>query len=187
MNKKFCINCRFSKKSKCLIYGELRNKVKKHIDLLILGEAPGATEEKLNKVFVGKSGRLLRYVLQQNLNPEITYFITNCLECRPTNNQTPNLLDLKNCKHKLLNKINLFRPKIILTLGKTALYNILKVEILSFTKIILNNQYSIVKIEDKNIIIVPNFHPAYLLYSKNQHMETFILKIKIINKLLLKF
>lgn len=185
----FCNNCRFITNNKRCIYGEFYNNNNGIIDVIILGEAPGREEEKQSRVFVGKSGQLLKMMLRDHLNHNISCFITNCLECRPVNNNTPSSIDLLNCKQKLWSKIKAFQPKIILTLGKTAFINILNLkQCLNFSKIVFSNEFPIIDTKDYKIIVIPNFHPAYLLYN-NHHInkQIFINKIKIINTILLQF
>lgn len=90
-------------------------------DVMIVGEAPGATEEELGRPFVGRSGQLLNKALAAaGLAREDTY-ITNVYKLRPPNNRTPTVSELVDGMEVLAWELEKVQPKFVLLLGKTAL------------------------------------------------------------------
>lgn len=126
-------------------------------ELMLIGEAPGEEEDKQGKPFVGRSGQLLNKALNYvHINRENIY-ITNVVKCRPPNNRAPLPEEIKICKHLLLDKqIKIIQPKIIVTLGSIAT-NAMLGEPTQITKI----HGSLISKDD--FIIIPIFHPAYVL------------------------
>ncbi|AWR94617.1 type-4 uracil-DNA glycosylase [Acidianus brierleyi] len=132
--------------------------------VLFVGEAPGATEDKMGRPFVGSAGKLLDELLKSiGLDREKVY-ITNLVKCRPPNNRDPESDEISSCSPYLETQISLINPKIIVTLGKySTIYMLKKVNI---------NVTSISKVRGKfyewnNILIFPTYHPAAALYNPN--------------------
>jgi uracil-DNA glycosylase len=126
-------------------------------ELMFIGEAPGEEEDKQGKPFVGRSGQLLNKALNYvKINREDVY-ITNVVKCRPPNNRAPLPEEIKICKSLFLEKqIKIIQPKIIATLGSIAT-NAMLGEAIQITKIHGN------VIHKDNLIIIPIYHPAYVL------------------------
>jgi uracil-DNA glycosylase family 4 len=121
--------------------------------VIIVGEAPGAGEEKTGKPFMGKSGQLLRAEL---LKVGLTnVFITNTVHCRPPKNRAPTPTELKACRKYLDAEIDEIKPKAILTLGAVAMKAITK------RAGITENHGRITEKDD--VIHMATFHPAYAL------------------------
>lgn len=98
-------------------------------DILIIGEGPGANEDKLGRPFVGRAGKLLDEVLgNYGLSREQGVFIANIVKCRPPNNRVPKKLEVNTCIPYLEKQIELLNPKIILLLGLTAVKSFLGIE-----------------------------------------------------------
>ena len=90
-------------------------------NILIIGEGPGANEDKQGRPFVGRGGKLLDEVLSKYaLNRESGVFIANIVKCRPPNNRVPKKDEVNTCIPYLEKQIQLINPKIILLLGLTA-------------------------------------------------------------------
>ncbi len=125
--------------------------------IMIIGEAPGREESEQGKPFVGRSGKLLSTLLQKaQINREELY-ITNVVKYRPKNNKTPTRLECTEWANIFLKKeIEIVSPRVILTLGTSATKTLLG-ESINITK----EEGSMHHYEDK--IIIPTFHPAYLL------------------------
>ena len=92
--------------------------------VLIVGEAPGAEEDRLGQPFVGRAGKLLNELLETAGIDRGDVFITNCVKCRPPKNRNPNASELKTCRKWLDRQINLLKPKLIIVLGRVALKNL---------------------------------------------------------------
>jgi uracil-DNA glycosylase len=92
-----------------------------HAEIMFIGEAPGAEEDKQGKPFVGAAGKFLNEMLGLlNLNRE-DVFIANVLKCRPPANRDPLPEEVEVCWPWLLEQINIIKPKLIVTLGRHAM------------------------------------------------------------------
>lgn len=132
-------------------------------DVLLLGEAPGAEEDKQGLPFVGQSGQLLDKVLSSVDLDRTKVYITNIVPWRPPGNRTPSNQEVTMFRPYVLKHISLVNPKIVVCLGSTA------------TKALLQTSEGITKlrgrwtsIEGISAKILPTFHPAYLLRSPSQ-------------------
>ncbi len=129
--------------------------------LMFIGEGPGAEEDEQGKPFVGAAGRLLDLLLTGcGLEPDV-FHICNIVKCRPPQNRVPTPEEAKACKPLLARQFRLVRPKIIVLLGATAY------------KYFTGNTDGISKIrgewiEKSGYLIMPTFHPAYILRNNNE-------------------
>ncbi len=95
-------------------------------DILVVGEGPGADEDKQGEPFVGRAGKLLNDILKAiNFKREEVY-IANIVKCRPPGNRTPLIEEMDSCFPYLSKQIELIKPKLILALGLTAAQGLLK-------------------------------------------------------------
>jgi uracil-DNA glycosylase family 4 len=130
--------------------------------ILVIGEAPGAEEDKLNKQFIGKSGQFLRERFAENgFDFEEDCWITNAIICRPPKNKTPITAQINYCRYNLQKTIKILNPEKIITFGSVPLQGLIgdKISVTNFTK------WTGWQIPDQDYecYIFPNFHPAYLL------------------------
>lgn len=124
---------------------------------MFVGEAPGENEDIQGLPFVGKSGELLnKMICAMNLDTTNDAYICNVVKCRPPANRNPDPKEIQQCNNFLLSQINLVKPKIIVTLGRFAIQSILNT-----TAAINQLRGKIYKFN--NIVVVPTFHPSYLL------------------------
>lgn len=132
-------------------------------DLLFIGEAPGKEEDLQGRPFVGRSGQLLNRALALVGIERSSVYITNIVKCRPPNNRAPLPVESNTCIDILLSKqLKIIRPRVICTLGSVAL-NSLLCTTLSISKV----RGSRMKYED-GIILIPTYHPAYILRNQTQ-------------------
>lgn len=98
-------------------------------NVFIIGEGPGAKEDRQGRPFVGPSGMLLVQLLKvAGLNRQDVY-ITSCVKCRPPNNRTPRTIELDTCQENWLNRqLDLVNPKVVVLLGKVAISQVLREE-----------------------------------------------------------
>ena len=131
-----------------------------HAEWLIIGEAPGADEDRQGEPFVGRAGKLLNSMLLAMGLPREQVFIANILKCRPPDNRDPKPEEVVACESYLRQQINLIKPKIILAVGRIAAQNLLKLE----TPIgkMRGNLY---QYPDSDLPVIVTYHPAYLLRS----------------------
>ncbi len=136
-------------------------------DWLIIGEAPGAEEDRQGEPFIGRAGQLLNSMLMAVSLRREQVFIANILKCRPPNNRDPHPEEVISCEPYLQRQIELIKPKIILCVGRIAAQNLLKVE----TPIgkMRGKKYFYEPLE---IPVVVTYHPAYLLRSPTQKSKS---------------
>ena len=94
-------------------------------DIVFVGEAPGADEDKQGLPFVGRGGKLLdKWINQLNIDKE-PYYIMNALKCRPPENRDPLPEEKKNCRDFFVNQLKILNPKIICALGRHGFGNLI--------------------------------------------------------------
>lgn len=129
-------------------------------DLMFIGEAPGAEEDRRGLPFVGRAGGLLNDLLGEIGLDRESVFIANTLMCRPPGNRDPQPVELDSCRPYLLEKVRLIEPKVIVTLGNFA------------TKLITGDQTGITKVRgrpqthqlgERTVRVFPILHPAAAL------------------------
>lgn len=123
--------------------------------VMVIGEAPGATEDREGTPFAGDAGRKLRDLLgQAGLSPQSCY-LTNAVKCRPPKNRAPRLGEIRACASFLRAELQEVRPAYLVLLGNTALQAVLG------RKGITNERGRLVCWEGKQVL--PTFHPAAVL------------------------
>ncbi len=129
-------------------------------DVLVVGEGPGAEEDKQGEPFVGRAGKLLNDILKAINFERNEVYIANIVKCRPPGNRTPAAEEMDSCFPYLNRQIELIKPKLILALGLTAAQGLLK------KKDSLTNMRGKV-FEYKGIKTMVTYHPAALLRNPN--------------------
>jgi len=130
---------------------------------LIIGEAPGAEEDRRGEPFVGRAGQLLNAMLAAIGLARESVYIANILKCRPPNNRDPQPAEVAACGGFLRRQIALVAPRVILAVGRVAAQNLLGVE----TPIGRMRGQEYVYAET-GIPVVVTYHPAYLLRSPGE-------------------
>lgn len=130
---------------------------------LIIGEAPGADEDRLGEPFVGRAGQLLTSMLRAVGLAREEVFIANILKCRPPNNRDPQADEVRNCASYLRQQIEFIKPRIILVVGRIAAQSLLNTD----TPIGKMRGQKFIY-QDTDIPVVATYHPAYLLRSPQQ-------------------
>jgi len=144
----------------------------KDASIMVIGEAPGADEDRIGKPFVGLSGKLLDFMFKiigycrsKNL------YITNMLPWRPPNNRAPTNQELEMCLPFVEKHIALIKPKILVLVGGTSSKTLLRTN-LGITRL----RGKLFKYKntflDSSITALPIYHPAYLLRSPNKKKES---------------
>ena len=135
-------------------------------DVMIIGEAPGADEDRIGKPFVGRSGQLLNKMLAAISLKREDCYITNVLPWRPPGNRTPTDSEVAVCLPFLEKQIELVNPQIILLLGASAAAAVLKVN--EGISALRGHLLSYKMANGEQISVIASFHPAYLLRSGSQ-------------------
>ena len=134
-------------------------------ELMFVGEAPGAEEDRQGLPFVGRAGGLLNELLAAIGLSREDVFIANTVKCRPPGNRDPQPIELEACRPYLDRQIELIEPKVIATLGNFA------------TKLLTGHQAGITRVHGKPqthrlgeriVRVFPIFHPAAILRNPNQ-------------------
>lgn len=141
--------------------------------LMIVGEAPGQTEDKLALPFIGDSGKLLQNMLASiQIDPELDCYVCNVVKCRPPDNRQPSAKEASKCFGYLAHQIAETKPLLILALGATSAKFLIDERPFSISKhrgrfypiskkfeLIITANYN----ENYNLQVIPTFHPSLLL------------------------
>ena len=130
-------------------------------DWMIIGEAPGAEEDRRGEPFVGRAGKLLDEMLRAVGRSRDRVFIANILKCRPPNNRDPKAEESAACRGYLQRQIELIEPKIILAVGRIAAQLLLETD-----EPVGRLRGSRHQLGDTPLVVT--YHPAYLLRSPSQ-------------------
>lgn len=136
-------------------------------DWMLIGEAPGAEEDRRGEPFVGRAGKLLDSMLKALGLDRQQVFIANILKCRPPNNRDPRPEEVLACGNYLNQQINTVKPRLILALGRVAAQNLLKTETPIGKMRGKRFHYG-----DPPIPVVVTYHPAYLLRSPREKRKS---------------
>src|SRR5580698_4526480 len=127
-------------------------------DWLIVGEAPGAEEDRQGEPFVGRAGQLLNAMLRAIGLEREQVFIANVLKCRPPGNRDPAPLEAAQCLPYLERQIALLKPRIMLAVGRISAQNLLKTDV-SLGRL----RGQVHHFGASRVPLVVTYHPAYLL------------------------
>jgi len=177
-----CTDCELHKSKTKYVFGEGDETTQ----LMFIGEAPGANEDKQGRPFVGKAGKIFDELLGSiDLNRGDVY-ICNILKCRPPNNRNPQQNEIEACTKYLNAQIDTMKPTIICTMGNFATEFILKkYGVKTEEKRISKLHGKIFKVTNLfgSTEIVPLYHPAVATYAPE--MKTVLMQdMKIVQRLL---
>jgi DNA polymerase len=126
--------------------------------LLVIGEAPGADEDRQGEPFVGRAGQLLNAMLEAIGFAREQVYIANIVKCRPPGNRDPHADEAAACRPYLMRQIELIQPRLILSVGRVSAHNL------------LDTDQSLARLRGKTHRFGPQeiplrvtYHPAYLL------------------------
>ena len=133
-------------------------------DLMFVGEAPGADEDRQGEPFVGKAGQLLTRMIQaMGLQREDVY-IANVIKCRPPGNRDPEPDEVLACEPFLIQQIEAIEPKVLITLGRVSASALLRRRVAITRE---RGRWT----EYHGVRLMPTFHPAYLLRNPSAKRE----------------
>ena len=148
-----CTRCRLAVGRTSVVFGTGNPSA----DLLFVGEGPGAEEDKQGLPFVGRSGRLLDRLMEEELGfGRASCYIDNIVKCRPPGNRDPKPDEIEACRPWLEGQLEHLRPRVIVTLGNTA------------TRTLLGTTEGVTRLRGKtypwrDIVLIPTYHPAAVL------------------------
>jgi uracil-DNA glycosylase family 4 len=149
-----CLACSLCKARKNTVFGVGDESA----DWMIVGEAPGAEEDRQGEPFVGRAGQLLNSMLRAIGLSREEVFIANVLKCRPPGNRDPTATEAAECLPYLEQQIALLKPKILLAVGRIAAQNLLRTDV---TLGRLRQQVHHFGVS--SVPLIATYHPAYLL------------------------
>ncbi|NND65253.1 MAG: uracil-DNA glycosylase [Gammaproteobacteria bacterium] len=136
---------------------------------LIVGEAPGAEEDRKGEPFVGRAGQLLDSMLAALGVTRNDVFITNVVKCRPPSNRDPKTEEMTACASYLDRQIEFIKPQLILAVGRVAAHRLLDTDApLGRLRGQVHEYQALTSEGDVSIPVVATYHPAYLLRSPSQ-------------------
>ncbi len=157
-----CIRCKLHAQGrKQIVYG-VGNPT---ADLMFVGEAPGADEDMQGEPFVGRAGQLLTKIIEAMGYTRKDVYIANVLKCRPPGNRNPEPDEVASCQPFLFRQIEAIQPKVMVALGTFA------------AQALLNTKDPIGRLRGRawpcrGRLLVPTFHPAFLLRSPERKRDT---------------
>jgi uracil-DNA glycosylase family 4 len=131
-------------------------------DLMFVGEAPGANEDRQGLPFVGQAGRLLDTLLGEIGLQRADTFVCNVLKCRPPGNRDPLPQEIDACQDYLFRQLELIQPRVVCTLGNFST-KLLRGDPTGITR--LHGREEIRRIGPLRVRLYPIYHPAAGLYT----------------------
>jgi DNA polymerase len=131
-------------------------------DLMFIGEAPGANEDKLGLPFVGQAGKLLDKLLTEIGLDRADVFIANTVKCRPPGNRDPHPHEIESCNGYLRAQVELIEPTVICTLGNFST-KLLRGDTTGISR--LHGHDEVRMIGPRAVRLLPLYHPAAALYT----------------------
>jgi uracil-DNA glycosylase len=171
-----CVRCPLHQTRTSVVFGAGNA----NADLMFIGEAPGANEDRMGLPFVGQAGKLLEKLLAEIGLERADVFIANVLKCRPPNNRDPHPNEIEACQSYLRQQVDLIEPTVICTLGNFS------------TKLLRHDTTGISRLHGKDEVRVigsravrcyPLYHPAAALYTPST-LETLRADFHLIPRLL---
>jgi uracil-DNA glycosylase family 4 len=148
-----CKRCKLSGKRTNIVFGEGNPDAK----LMFIGEAPGREEDIQARPFVGDAGMVLTRLIEKMGFRREDVYIANIVKCRPPMNRDPEADEMEECKGFVERQIEIIHPQVIMSLGRIsamALTGDAKLKITAIRGKFFNF---------KGILLIPTFHPAYLM------------------------
>jgi uracil-DNA glycosylase family 4 len=151
-----CTRCPLSETRTNVVFGAGNSDA----DLMFVGEAPGAEEDRQGLPFVGRAGGLLTELLAGIGLQRSDVWITNVLRCRPPGNRDPQPIEIESCQPYTHRQLDLIQPKVVATLGNFA------------TKLLTGNRAGITRVRgtpqvhelgSRTVFVMPLLHPAAAL------------------------
>ncbi len=156
-----CTRCQLHKQGRKQIVFGVGNP---RAELMFVGEAPGADEDRQGEPFVGRAGQLLNNMIKAMGLAREQVYIANVVKCRPPGNRTPERDECDTCSPFLMRQIAVVKPKVIVALGAIAAKNLLAIQ--SSMMDLRGKWY-----EYRGCKLAVTYHPAFLLRDPRQKAE----------------
>jgi DNA polymerase len=150
-----CRRCKLCAGRKNIVFGEGAE----NASIMFIGEGPGLDEDIQGRPFVGEAGQLLTRIIENGIGiKRDQVYIANVVKCRPPENRDPEKDEIEACIPFLKKQIEIIRPKVICTLGRIAVRELLKRDFKITMERGRRQTYG-------NIPLMPTYHPAYILHN----------------------
>jgi DNA polymerase len=153
-----CVRCPLHQTRTTVVFGSGNADA----ELMFVGEAPGANEDKIGLPFVGQAGKLLDKLLGEIGLDRGEVFIVNTLKCRPPDNRDPHPNEIQACQEYLDRQIELIQPAVICTLGNFAT-KLLRGDSTGISR--LHGREEVCVVGSRAVRLYPLYHPAAALYT----------------------
>jgi uracil-DNA glycosylase family 4 len=153
-----CVRCPLHQSRTTVVFGAGNADAQ----LMFVGEAPGANEDRVGLPFVGQAGKLLDKLLGEIELRREDVFIANVLKCRPPDNRNPNPNEIESCQDYLRRQVDLIEPVVICTLGNFST-KLLRSDSTGISR--LHGQEELRLIGTRAVRLYPLYHPAAALYT----------------------
>jgi len=158
-----CTRCKLHRTRHTIVFGEGNEQAR----LMFVGEGPGAEEDAQGRPFVGEAGALLTRMIQAIGLQRHQVYIANIVKCRPPGNRDPEEDEIAACVPFLWQQIEALQPRVICALGRVAAQTLL-----GTTQGITQLRGRFHRI--RGVLILPTYHPAYLLRTPSKKREAWI-------------
>ena len=158
LEAKDCTRCPLAETRTTVVFGN----GDANADLMFVGEAPGANEDREGLPFVGQAGKLLDKLLAEIGLDRGQVFVANVLKCRPPGNRDPQPGEIESCEPYLFRPVELIEPLVVCTLGNFAT-KLLRGDSTGITR--LHGQAEVRTLGSRAVRLFPLFHPAAALYT----------------------
>ena len=153
-----CVRCQLHQTRTQVVFGNGNADA----DLMFIGEAPGANEDRLGLPFVGAAGKLLDKLLSEIGMERRDVFVANTVKCRPPDNRDPHPNELQACRDYLDRQIELIEPTVICTLGNFST-KLLRADTTGISR--LHGREEVRVVGSRAVRLYPLYHPAAALYT----------------------
>ena len=153
-----CVRCTLSETRTTVVFGA----GDADADLMFVGEAPGANEDRAGLPFVGQAGKLLDRLLGEIGLDRADVFIANVLKCRPPGNRDPQPAEIEACQGYLTRQVELIEPRVVCTLGNFST-KLLRGDPTGITRV--HGRPEVRVIGSQAVRLYPIHHPAAALYT----------------------
>jgi uracil-DNA glycosylase len=159
-----CVRCPLHQTRTTVVFGSGNADA----DLMFIGEAPGANEDRIGLPFVGQAGKLLDTLLAEIGFERKNVFVANTLKCRPPGNRDPHPKEIESCQDYLRRQVALIEPVVICTLGNFST-KLLRADTTGISR--LHGREEVRVIGSRAVRLYPLYHPAAALYTPSM-LET---------------
>lgn len=160
-----CTRCELSKTRTQTVFGVGNPRA----EIMVIGEAPGADEDRQGEPFVGRAGQLLNSMLRAIGHPRETVYIANVLKCRPPANREPRPTEAACCLPYLQQQLDMIQPRLLVALGRVAAQNLLATD-----TPLARLRGQLHRFGARATPLIVTYHPAYLLRSPTEKRKSWI-------------